>query len=325
MNLLYLSVHEVQEYDDLRMFAEIPNITVMPVGRYHQKNASGLRPSLNNEFPDSWRKSWATIKGTEEQPDQRFHITSEAVKPFDAIIVNHLWEWLFGNLEAFQGKTVIWRDIGQIVDTCEDCWIAEAVKHGVKIVRYWDGYQSRPNYAGHDAIIPFGKFAGDFKRWNGQKLSVYGICQHFVNRGAACNKQIFDKVETKIPMSMHGAHNGKPHKSYEEILQDMADHRLMVYGGTRPAPYTLALMEAMFTGIPVFTMKDLGWPSAMEELLTQEQLCDTEDELVNKLEFYMSKGDETLRMISDHQRCMAMEKFSAFNVMKLWDNFFKTI
>jgi len=42
---------------------------------------------------------------------------------------------------------------------------------------------------------------------------------------------------------------------YHEMKREMRDNRLFFYGGTHPASYTLAFMEAMMTGMPIVSSR----------------------------------------------------------------------
>jgi|DEB0MinimDraft_3_1074331.scaffolds.fasta_scaffold16684_2 glycosyltransferase involved in cell wall biosynthesis len=329
MNVLYLSCHEVLEYDELRMLTSIPGFTVMPAGSYYNDETNGkMRPKLNINFPDEWRVAWNKIQTTEGKPDHRSNITRESVEPFDIVIVMHHWDWVFDNIDAFEGKKVVWRDIGQTVDTCEETWVKKAKDLGVKIVRYWDGYQDRDDYEGHDAIIPFGKFPSDYPAWTGGEEAVLGLCQYIKNRPDACNFNVWKKIQSQVNGKMIGAFNDKSGKkifSYNHVLKSMRRHNVMWYGGTKPAPYTLGLIEAMLVGIPVFTLKNIGWRSALPNLLDEYQLFSTTNKLIDGIKAVMSDSDDILGIISRRQVDVAKRMFSAEKATKMWERFLRSI
>jgi hypothetical protein len=59
----------------------------------------------------------------------------------------------------------------------------------------------------------------------------------------------------------------------------MLKYNAMWYGGTKPAPYTLGLMEAMFIGIPIYAVRNPGWESALVDLLPYFNLANSSEEL----------------------------------------------
>jgi hypothetical protein len=324
VNLLYLSCHEVLEYDELRMFREIPSLNVFSPGAYIEPEKGWeLRPGLKLHYPQEWMDAWSTITPTEEFPDPKYHLTPESVAPFDTILIMHHWEWVFRNWDVIKGKRVIWRDIGQTIPEDEKSLILKAQDMGVEIVRYWEGYQSRENYTGHDAIIPFGKYKDDFPEWKGGRREILGLSQSIQSRGDTCRFKCWEESTEQIPRVMLGKGNEGlsywgGNASYSGILNALATHKAFWYGGTHPAPYTLALMEAMFVGIPVFTVREPGWESAVESLLPFHSLCHDSKgirEMISKLSVQDS------HLISNLSRTSAVRYWDASTIKPKWERF----
>lgn len=326
MNLLYLPCHEVLEYDELRLLSDIPGVNLMSPGAYWTPHkGSKLRPPIDFDVPSSWVKAWGTINVKKGQ-DHKHHITAEAVEPFDVIVAMHHWGFIFNNLESFKGKKVVWRDIGQTLPKDEIRHIQKARDAGVKIVRYWGGYRQRDNYQGHDAVIPFGKYESDFLPWEGSLPSIAGVCQYMKARAKACRRECWEGSTGRLSRRLYGKGNqgmdsnaGCP--DYRDLLQLLSRHKAYWYGGTKPAPYTLGLMEAMFAGVPVYAVREPGWESALTELLGEQQLCETSDQLRSKLEQAISLPREELAHISRRQVLRSKSKFGATKVKELWRNF----
>lgn len=331
MNVLLLSCHGVLEYDELRMWSEIPGLTIMSPGAYWEPHrGTDFRPPLSFTFPREWKEAWDRIPITPEQPDHKYHITEEAVEPFDVIVVMHHWPWIFDNWEVLKGKTVVWRDIGQTTPQEEVDLVKKVKDLGVKIVRYWDGYQSRKGYQGHDAIIPFGKYKEDFPVWQGSRQAVLGLCQSIEQRSEECRYECWNTSTQELSRVMLGGGNdGLPswggNKSYPELLHSLMTHRSMWYGGTRPAPYTLGLMEAMFTGIPIFTVRQPGWETAVTDLLRDYNLADSSTELRGKIAASLVTSRTLLGTVAQDQRRTAIECWDASVIKPKWEAFFKSL
>lgn len=330
MNLLYLPCHSILEYDELRMFSEIPGITIISPGAYWEPElGSELRPPLDFKFPREWMDKWSAIKPTKKLPDRKYHITPESIEHIDVIIVVNEWDWIFKNWEAIKTKKIIWRDIGQVLPQHEETAIKEAKRLGVKIVRYWDGYQTRKGYAGHDAIIPFAKYKSDFPEWTGGHRAVAGVCQAILQRREPCRFDCWEASTKGFTRNMFGPGNEDLDYSYKvpdynELMDILAEHNAMWYGGTRPAPYTLGLMEAMFIGIPIFTRHHRGWEIATSEILNNNQIAHSTNELRDMIHTAINSTDAT-KEISRYQREYAHKHWDVSVVKPQWERLFKSL
>jgi glycosyltransferase involved in cell wall biosynthesis len=330
INLLYLPCHQSLEFDELRLFSDMPNVTAMSPGSYWKPSKGcRLRPGLDLDVPASWVKQWNMMPVPPGQ-DHKNHISEEAVEPFDVIVVMHQYQYILNNLDVFKGKHVIWRDIGQAPPCHEVKYLKQLKDHGVKIVRYWEGFQGREHYQGHDAIIPFGKYQEDFEPWSGSLLKVAAIANNFRTRAKVCRKKCWDIATHKVSRRLYGKGNagidgnaGCP--KYADLIRALSDHRSFWYGGTCPAPYTLGLMEAMFTGVPVFSVKAPGWETALPGLLGADQLCDDSHQLNDLLKRSLGDDVEWLQQISDKQVQTARDVFGADKVRSQWQELLSSL
>ena len=101
MKLLYLSCHEVLEYDEVTLFQEM-GIDVVSLG---ETAVARLRPATCQPGADQ-----ECVAG---EGDPRDHLTRRFVDRFDAIVVMHESAWIVNNWEVIRHKPVIWRTIGQ--------------------------------------------------------------------------------------------------------------------------------------------------------------------------------------------------------------------
>lgn len=180
---------------------------------------------------------------------------------------SHPQPWLDGNWTKFKKskKPIIWRSIGQSNAQIEHV-LKRFRKEGLKIVRHSPREDSIPGYQGADAMIRFYKNPDEYRDYNGQARRVVNVSQAMFgsdavpSRGDHMSKDFFDKVvegyDWKIfgPFNDYaGEHNGGM-LAFEDLKQMLRFNRVYFYTGTRPAPYTLGLIEAMMTGMPIVSI-----------------------------------------------------------------------
>jgi len=183
VNILYLSTHEILEYDEIKLFTELGH-NVFSLGAYTSSNQGGL---MRGEVPNLYQNE--PLKAIALQSSKE-HLHPEIVDWADIIISMHnsrisvfpvaeevlegdeyipQQPWIVNNWPLFQEKKkkVVWRSIGQSVLNTE----AELSRYkdvGLKIVRYSPKEKNIPGYCGADATIRFypqpeeGNFGSDF-------------------------------------------------------------------------------------------------------------------------------------------------------------------
>jgi hypothetical protein len=175
---------------------------------------------------------------------------------FDTVMIMHIPDWIEQNWEKFRGKRVIWRTIGQSVPSIERRMF-EYRKQGLQIVRYSPREANLDPTAGCDAIIRFYKDDREFGHWMGAGDEVVTFAQDMQHRAEFCNYDTFLAVAAGFNAHIYGPKNENSGSlnggllTYGELRQKMRDARVYVYTGTQPASYTLNLIEAMMTGVPV--------------------------------------------------------------------------
>jgi hypothetical protein len=322
MNLLYLSCHEVLEYDEVRMLTQIPGVNVMPMGAYWDGGKGAItRPQLDIKLKPEWVRAFHNLKPPAEEEDHRKYLSEELLDMFDVIVVMHHFDWIIHNSELMRGRNVIWRDIGQIWEDTDE-HLRRIKDLGVKIVRYSsvDQYDCKVKA---DALIPFGKFSTDFPKWEGGTREIIALVQSIAQRADSCNKDMWDAVCSAAPNKLFGTDNQGQQNwqgltSYPEMLQHMKNHNAFWYGGTRPAPYTLALMEAMFVGIPVVCCEDLGWETEITELLLPDQIATNIEQLKDIAAGFARAEPKDLLAVSNWQRDCAAHRWGADKVIWEW-------
>lgn len=342
--ILYLSCHEILQWDECNLLIELGHDVFCP-GAYVSEDNKGdlnLRPGLPkcNEH-DELMAHWHTLG----RPgiDNKELLTLDFVKKFDMVIVMHLPKWMHVNWPVFQksGIPIIWRTIGQSIAGNEK----EMFPHrsqGMKIIRYSPVEKRIPGYIGEDAVIRFCKDPDEFKDWNGNIKEVVTFGQHMQKRDPATNFKWFEEVTRPLPRRLFGPGSeslsyGMGKVSYPDLKKAMQDYRSYFYTGTWPASYTLNFMEAMMTGIPMVCIgpakgHPFGW-------FPGHRLYEIPDIIKNGVNGFFSDSADELRsfvtelisndalaaQISAAGRDTAISLFGKEAVKKQWEDFLKTL
>lgn len=349
MKILYMSVHSVLEYDELRLFTELDteanaglNLEVFSLGAYTNPTQSG--DYMRSVIPKG--RHYPKLHGLAMQCDKD-NLHPELVSWADVIMMMHNYAipgskttipWIVNNWQKFKDmkKRVVFRSIGQCVPQMEK-ELRKYREQGVQIVRYSPMEDRIPDYAGHDAIIRFYKDDQEFKGWTGEKKFLITVAQSFKKRGEHLGYHVFEKVAEGFPAKVYGTENedlgemngGSP--SYVNLKGELRQNRVFFYYGTQPAPYTLSLIEAMMTGIPVVAagprLRDTGiyrWPQyEIPEIITNGvngYVSDSIDELRGYVHMLL-EDEGKARAIGEAGRNTALKLFNRKDIMKQWADF----
>jgi hypothetical protein len=146
--------------------------------------------------------------------------------------------------------------------------MARFAAEGMQIVRYSPAekryFESVGAFAGQDALIRFGKYPSDYGPWIGDWTVVGNVTQDMVNRGDACGLGFWQagdqgSADQARRPGLRGAPGGSGSLSYPEMLDYLRHIRAYLYTGTTPASYTLGLIEAMLSGVPVVSIMPEAW------------------------------------------------------------------
>lgn len=272
--MLILASHAVAEFDDIRMFHDL-GYEVFAPGGYERPSQSGegIRPALPQvpEYPDLVA---ACNRQRERGGDPgpwidwaKANIAPEVIEWADVIIAHHFVDrWVAAQWKDIRHKRVIWRTCGQSNPDLERL-MAPLVDDGLQVVRYSPAeerfFGEVGAFAGQHALIRFGKYPQDYHGWTGNHAVVGNLTQHMVQRGDACGYRFWMDATAGLPVSPAGpgseAIGGIGELSYERMLAYLQRTRAYLYTGTRPASYTLGLIEAMMTGTPVVSIGPRAW------------------------------------------------------------------
>lgn len=336
MKILYLSCHEVLEYDEVRMFTEMGH-EVYSHGAYLQPTASGMRPAIPNLPYNPQFISLAL-----QYPKEALH--PEMLEGIDMVIVMHKLEWITLNrevLKAFMAKggRVVWRSIGQNVPHQESMLSFLKGDMGIELVGYSPFEETISGYAPRDAMIRFGKDPADWGGWNGEKLEVVNFTQSLKSRAKYCGYEYIMAACETLPVKVYGVNNDDlgslsgGQVSPEQQQQILRDYRVYLYTGTQPASYTLSFMEAWLTGIPIVAINaamgngtDFGWQSTYE---VERLLMDNPDSGIvahsnNGLTYALQSvltNDDLAQKLSENGRRAAIDLFSYRVIKPQWADF----
>lgn len=281
MNILLLTAHSIAEYDDLRMLTDL-GADVFSIGAYTDPGHPGdqMRPPLPTvpfhpdlaRMCDVQRQAHDTRDADWAIDWAKADIHPGIVDWADVIICHHyLDRWIVPQWPKLRHKRVIWRTCGQS-DPQLEAEMGRLRQDGLEIVRYSPKEATIPGYAGKDALIRFGKYPADWGPWTGDGEWVGNITQNMAGRGDHVGLGFWLAATEGLPARPAGPGSeqlpgGIGALSYDEMREYLRRCRAYLYTGTSPAPYTLGLIEAMLTGVPVVSIGPEAWcgPSELFE------------------------------------------------------------
>ena len=260
-----MTAHSIEEYDVVRMFCEL-GYDVFSPGAYVDPKSPGddMRPPIDDDHADhpELREVLERVTVTDDRPDvlwnAKDHLPDEWIDWADVIICHHVeWRWLWPQWERIKHKRVIWRTVGQSTHQNEH-QAMPFVHDGLEIVRYSPKEWNLPNFAGADAMIRFYKDPKEWSGWDGRDGTVLLITQNPRDRAMWTHTHWAQKATEELEAVWVGPGTeymgGLGKVSPDQLRMLMRSSRAMLYTGTQPASYTLALIEAMMTGMPVVSI-----------------------------------------------------------------------
>ena len=333
MKLCYLGCHSILEYDELKMFTQIPGLEWFSTGRYFNPTTDfGDRPPLDFPVDKKHYTAWNIARGQWN--------TASFLDRFDVLYFMHRPEDIFANWDLLKKRKMVWRTIGQSTAAIEEQMAkCKSENPDLKIVRYSHGEKRHKNYAGEDAMIRFSKDSKVYGSWNGSIKKVLNVTQSMKDRGDACGWNIFSKLAETVPCQLVGNRNesagdlwiGK-NLSYEDLIKTYRDHAVYFYTGTKPASYCLNFIEAWMTGIPMVALgpelangpENLYEVSELITYGTNGYWSDFEDDLTRLLTSLIESPDHA-KKIGEAGRARAIELFDESVIQPQWAEFFKTL
>lgn len=266
--ILYLSCHEILEYDELKLFSELGH-EVYSLGAYTQPGGQEhrKRPPLALPYNPHFIELSLNYDKRKLHPEQLENI--------DIVIIMHDPSYLGpssgpdgwhpdlgdGNWPLFRdfikkGGRVVWRSIGQSIPHVENK-LRPYRSEGLEIVRYSPAEETILGNVGCDAMIRFYKDPDEYKGWHGSDQEIINFTQSLKSRAQFTGYDMMRQVFMGLPARVYGPGNDDLREmsggllTYEKQLEKLRSARAFFYHGTYPASYTLSFIEAMMTGVPM--------------------------------------------------------------------------
>lgn len=336
MKILYISTHSILERDEISLFASLGH-DVFSLGAYTDPSGhpSLPRPGIPElKFHEDLQKE-STLWPRTEMPES-------FLNKFDCIIVMHTPAIITQNWPRLRGRKVIWRSIGQSTQGVEET-LAPMRNEGMKIVRMSSKETNILKYIGADIIIPFYKDSNELGGWNGEDKKVVNFSQSLKGRRLFCHYDQIMEMIAGYPAKIYGTGNedlgnlNGGELTWDLMKGKLRDSRVFVYGGTWPSPYTLALQEAMMTGIPVVALgrrlaEELPGVPHMDYYEVDGIIKNGENGFVSddmsalrSYIYQLLNDDELAKKIGEAGRQTAMQLWDREKIVKEWDSFLKTL
>jgi glycosyltransferase involved in cell wall biosynthesis len=341
VNVLLLTSHAIAEHDDLLMFTRMGVPVYSIGGAYDDIPFEGKRPPIPGvvRYPKleaATDEQRARLSAELGDPRDRIDWAKACLAPevldwADTIIVHHFPEqWIGAQWDAIEGKRVIWRTCGQS-DPRLEVAMSRYRAEGLQVVRYSpkerEAFGRWGAFAGEDALIRFGKDPDEWTGWHGSEAVVGNITQDMMQRGDACGYDFWAAATDGLSVRPAGPgsdfmRGGVGLLDYEAMREYLRSIRVYLYTGTRPASYTLGLMEAMLTGVPVVAMGAAAFaPRELYEAHNLTLLGFDEPDKARRMLRDLLADQDWAAGIGHGQQARARELFGIERIMGQWADF----
>ena len=327
--------HSIEEHDQLKLLSGIGH-DVFSIGGYINpaEPHDDKRPALPGvrHFPEL-QQAVDDLGTGDNLGSAQSHIPDAILDWADTIIYHHYldrlyvqWprirDWLAGD----SNRRVIWRTVGQSVEGNERTAVPFRAE-GLEIVRYSPKERNIPGYAGEDTLIRFYVDPDEWDGWTGLDETVIQVTQHLRQRDPYTNWGFWDRATHALPNMPLGpgaeAIGGPGSLSYADMQEWLRRARVYLYTGTQPASYTLGLIEALTTGIPVISIGPAHMnvfpygPDLFEGHELASGWTDKPETAATQLRMLLDDWEQA-RLVSGHQRMRAIEMFGIDKIRAQW-------
>ena len=255
MNILYYSVHQILEHDEVQIFRSLGH-DVMCLGENYRCGSPGvfrpqtaLTPREEHLYCiyEGMGGTYRSRGALETLPDGLMEHFSAAVIMHDADFIRRSWHTL-------RTRPTIWRTIGQGVDEFET-GLSDLRADGLKIVRYTPRELELNPTLGQEAVIRFGKDPHIYGDWSGDNLVALTFANWYENRYPQ-DAYDFREIAKELPFVLGGSSNRTMAQAVGLVEAEQQPRlyrsaRVYLYASGLSIPYTLNFIEAWMTGIPV--------------------------------------------------------------------------
>ena len=287
MNVVLMLAHSIEEYQQVKLLSDL-GYNVFSIGAYIDPRSPGddKRPPLPDvPFHEDLAKAvWATPTPPDNADTlwaAKGNLPDAVIDWADVIICHHVeWLWLLGNWPRIRHKRVVWRTVGQSTHENEGR-MATLRRDGLQIVRYSPKERNIPYYAGEDALIRFWMDESEWSGWTGSDRRIGNVTQDMRGRGAWCGWDFWEAATDGLPVYPAGPKSeqwgGAGALSYDGLKEYLRNIGAYLYTGTFPASYTLGLIEALMTGVPVVAAGPGRWEHGFRALPYGYKLYEAHD------------------------------------------------
>ncbi|EJW11035.1 hypothetical protein A33M_3646 [Rhodovulum sp. PH10] len=251
MQILYFPVHEVLEYDDLKLFRSLGH-SVFSLGKFGQPDHPvALRDAHDAhaaaDHLHAFLQSRRLVNGVPA-------LGRAFVDRFDLVVINHDSQLVAVNRAALAGKPVIWRTVGQARRSLErTAWKAG---RNLFVARYSRREAMLPGMMPDDAVVYFGKEPDEYGPWSGADRRVLTFYNGTDRADAIPKAGEYAAIVEGFPADLYGRANDglptargiAPPDLQRELFRRCG---LYLYIHSELASYTLNFMEALMSGAPV--------------------------------------------------------------------------
>ena len=335
MNILYYSAHAVLEDDEVRILQSLGHsVCCLGVNTKHG-NSQKYRPDLKfSELEIGLYNLYEELGGNYKAPaDSDEYIPDGFAQNFDAIIVMHQFHIIQQNWSKFKGVPVVWRTIGQDIETF-DRYLKKFRDDGLLVIRYSPFEMRIDNSLGCDAVIRFSKDPTLYAQWHGSENKALTVVNGFSYRypqEVAGYRRICDEIDTILGgVTNEDFTNSIGFLSFEEQCELYRKCRAYIYVNGRDIPYPLSFIEAWMTGVPVVVYAPfdmVGRFYEVDTLITHEEdgfVCRSVDEVVTVCS-RLFKDRDYAASISVAGRKSAIRLFGLERVTEDWRKFLSRI
>jgi len=255
VKILFLSCHSILEFDELTLLTELGH-EVFSHGAYLDPagHAALPRPAITGMAAN--RELMEITRAHPAKTD----LPQELIDWCDIVLIMHEPQWVIMNWARIKHKPVIWRTIGQSTGRVE-ALMKPYAEQGLKIIRYSPKERGFPNWAGEDVLLRFCKDEDVFSGWTGETHDVVTFAQTLKGRRNFCHYDtLFEVLSLFDGARVYGSGNDDlgalngGEVPFQRQIELMRQSRVLLYGGTWPASYTLTFIEAMMMGLPIVSI-----------------------------------------------------------------------
>ena len=265
-HIVQLLSHSIEAHDMLRLYQSIGHEAFDIGGYIDPRNPHDpKRPALPQvTFYPELKQAVDDLDTPDNLRSAQERIPDKILEWADTIVAHHYLERVIGDwprlrdwLRGDSNRRIIWRTVGQSVEGNE-LMMTPLRADGLERVAYSPKEANIPGYCGHDALIRFYKDPAEWNGWTGEWPGVINFTQHLRQRDPYTNWGFWEAATQGLRREALGpgseAIGGKGELSLEDMHKWLRHARCYLYTGTQPASYTLGLIEAMMTGIPVVSI-----------------------------------------------------------------------